>query len=705
MRKIKSFRLIGFIIALAIIFSSLSVFGSTVAFAAEDSTSYSGEEFVESKEFSNAANGETLQSAFSNKTVRECEYVYNLDDSADYIYVEFENGGYALFSRETMEMMEYSLQGTLPYSNSSTKDYYAGPSNYLQKIDSKFINALTNEQLDITADEALKFAQQVRTSIKSQSSYKSNVKIENNNIVDEVKSFLNSNINTVNDEDSKPKIDTDSLIYPTVGTGTLIPNYRYFIVEPTHGDNYTGETYGNGNSGTCGSVAAQILLGYNNYYNDRRIIEDRFLNGYNDSSNTVSIPERNPNHCTDPMSMTSWTTGTRSEDTGTNSFYSKVVTTIMKPNTSGASVKEVYNGIKSILNENLSSSDYSIDYELKGWFFGYSPVSSTPIKAEIDAGRPLIISLSSNLGATNHQVVGYGYQNYTYPDGSGTYEGYIVHFGWQGETCVWVNSSWCKGYISLEMNHEHSYYTVGTISGTSRTEYKCSTCGHRTDAAINMTAMDRYVERVATIPQNGYVYKDYYVKFATAGKKMFQTFGSKDAKLYLFDTKNNQLAYNDDAGYGFNSMFYYTVEANKPYILRVKFYSDSTTGDVKVGITPASVEYSTFEDIWTHESAGGVTFIFSSSLNTTRVITFTPTESGTYTFKTGYEDETRVDTYLYVVDPYTTNSCLYNDDGAGDLQALITMDLVAGRTYFMVVSTYNITSTTGRLSVSVNKTS
>lgn len=78
MRKIKSFRLIGFIIALAIIFSSLSVFGSTVAFAAEDSTSYSGEEFVESKEFSNAANGETLQSAFSNKTVRECEYVYRI---------------------------------------------------------------------------------------------------------------------------------------------------------------------------------------------------------------------------------------------------------------------------------------------------------------------------------------------------------------------------------------------------------------------------------------------------------------------------------------------------------------------------------------------------------------------------------------------------------------------------------------------------
>lgn len=705
MRKFKCLRLIGFIIAIVTIFSVLSIFGSTVAYAAEDTSINFEEKAVESKEASNDVNAETSGFAFSNKTVRECEYVYNLDDSADYIYVEFENGGYALFSRETMEMMEYSLQGTLPYSNSTTKDYYAGPSNYLKKIGSKFINALTNEQLSITIDEALKFAQQVRTYIKSQSSYLSNIKLENSNIIDEVKKFLKLNINTFNDGDGSPNIDTGSLIHPGVGTGTLIPNYRYFITMPTHGDNYAGGSYGNGNSGTCGPVAAQILLGYNNYYNDRRIIEDRFLNGYDDSTNTVNIPERNPNHCTDPMSMTSWTTGTRSEDTGTNSFYSKVVTTIMKPNTSGATVKEVYNGIKSILNENLSSSDYSINYELKGWFFGFSPVSSSPIKAEIDAGRPLIISLSSNLGAVDHQVVGYGYQNYTYSDGSGTYEGYIVHFGWQGETSVWINSSWCKGYISLAINHEHNYYTVGTISGTNRTEYKCSTCKHRTDAAINMTARDRYIERVAIIPQNGYPYKDYYVKFDTEGKKMFQTFGPKDAKLYLFDTNNNQLAYNDDAGYGLNSMFYYNVEANKPYILRVEFYSDLTVGDVKVGITPASVEYSNYEDITTNKSAGGITYFFSSSLNTTCVMTFTPTESGTYTFESGYVGKTLIDTYLYVIDPSTTNTCFYNDDGAGDLQALITMNLVAGKTYFMILSPYNITSTSGRVILTVCKIS
>lgn len=68
------------------------------------------------------------------------------------------------------------------------------------------------------------------------------------------------------------------------------------------------------------------------------------------------------------------------------------------------------------------------------------------------------------------------------------------------------------------------------------------------------------------------------------------------------------MAYNDDAGYGLNSMFYYNVEANKPYILRVEFYSDLTVGDVKVGITPASVEYSNYEDITTNKSAGGITY-------------------------------------------------------------------------------------------------
>lgn len=270
---------------------------------------------------------------------------------------------------------------------------------------------------------------------------------------------------------------------------------------------------------------------------------------------------------------------------------------------------------------------------------------------------------------------------------------------------MWVNSSWCKGYISLKMNHEHNYHTVGTISGSNRIEYKCDTCGHRTDSAINMTAMDRYIETVATLPQNGYSYKDYYIKFDIDGNKMFQTFGSKDAILYLYDTQYNLLVYNDEDGYRLNAMFNYTVEANKPYILRVRFYSNSIEGDVKVGITPASIEHPTYGDITTNKSAGVFCYYFISSLNSTYVMTFTPTVSGTYTFESGYVGATCIDTYLYLVDPHTTNMCLYNDDGAGNLQAIITTNLVEGRTYFIVLSSYHIASTATRLILTVSKVS
>lgn len=633
---------------------------------------------------------------FGDVNIKSSEYLYNLDDSADYIYVEFDDG-YAVFLKDTMELLEYSAQGKLNYPKIETTKYYAGPSFYMFKDNNYFVDVASQEYLYISKESAQTYANEVRKALLSNYEARdisNSVQFDYSILEKEAVSEVQSNIISSEEQyvGEKPKLDTSSLIRLT--DGTFIPNYRYFLLDPDHGNNTTG---------TCGAVAAQLLLSYHNYYSDRRIIANNYLNG------GTSNPEANPNLCNDPMRMTSATLGTRgynengSDDS--NSYFHYVVENIPK----SATTSQVKNGLKDILsdrNDEISGTiNYTVGSKTGGWFFGLLSVNSSGIISELDSGRPVILLMQESLGGSDHYVVAYGYNNYTYPNSSDTYLGYITHFGWgSGYLNIWVNSAWCYSYITLNIEHTHNYYTVGTISGTNRTEYKCSTCGHRTDAAINMTARDRYVERVATIPQNGYVYKDYYVIFATAGNKLFQTFGTKDAKLYLFDTKNKQLAYNDDAGRGLNSMFNYTVEANKPYILRVKFYSDSTTGDVKVGITPSSVVYSTYEDIWNSNSSN-VTFYFSTSLNATRVMTFTPTESGTYTFKTGYEDETRVDTYLYVVDPYTTNACLYNDDGAGDLQALITMDLVAGRTYFMVVSTYDITSTTGRLWLSVNKTS
>ena len=466
-----------------------------------------------------------VEPIFEERDVVKCEYLYNLDDSADYVYIEFEDEGYAVYAKDTMELLEYSLQGKSPYKSSNSKKYYAGPTNYLEKNMNQFIDINSGEKLNIKENDFKNISKKLREYINKINQTEYNIRVSDSfnkkNIVQD------SNLSIKSTDNKKD----DKLIAASTTSGYLIPNYMYFITRPTIGENYEGEVYGNGNTGTCGPVAAQLILGYHNYYSDRRIIEDRFLNGYDDKTGTVTVPSRNPNYCYDPMLMSSFTLGTRSEDTGENSFYNEIISMIMKPNTKGCSISELKNGIEKYLKKINLASEYSVNY--KDNTLSLTAISSSYIKSELDAGRPIIINLSEILGASFHYVVGYGYQNYTYPDSGDTYEGYVVHYGWPdaGQNCVWVNSAWCSGYVSLKINHTHNYIAFGTITGTDRTEYRCSSCGHRTDAAINMTARDRYVERVATIPQNGYTYKDFYVTFDTAGYKLFQTFGNKDVKL------------------------------------------------------------------------------------------------------------------------------------------------------------------------------
>lgn len=700
--KVDINKALSLVLVVFIVFSVLS-FSNVNAFASEEKKL---EDEIDKRDANSSEEikGEDINNIFGEKNIYTWKMLYSLDEGDDFVYVEFEKGGYAVFSSKTKEMMEYSLQGTLPYSDSSKKEYYAGPNNYFSKKDSTFFDLTSNEIVNITTAEASAFCQSIRSEIAKKEFVKSDESANEKSIFDEIKNILDgrSTFDSNTNLDSAPDLDTDNLITPTIGTGKLIANYQYFVINPIHGENVEGNIYGDGNSGTCASVATQLLLGYHNYFNYRELIDDRYLNGYSDITNTIFSPENNPNYCTDPMLMTRETTGTRSEPSGENSYYVKVIDALMEPNTSGVPFDEIDNGLESLLDEKLSQNEYIIDCDV---LYGYVPISSTPIKTEIDAGRPILISLGSNLGASfDHTVVGYGYQYYTYPNGEGTYDGYIVHFGWRTTPQVWINALWCKGYLSLQINHAHSYYLVGTITGTNRAEYKCSTCSHRTDAAINMSTNERYAERVATIPQNGYRYKDYYVTFTKEGYKLFQTFGSNDTVMYLYDDEYNLLKHNDDAGDGRNALFSYNVEASKVYILRVKFYSSTLNGEIKLGITPSvsASSTATYEDIWNYTGTNAP-YAFATSQYTTTVMTFTPTESGTYRFDLTYVGETQVDTYLYLIDPTSTSACLYNDDGGGNLQSRITASLTADRTYFLIASPYHLTNQRAFLYLSVEK--
>lgn len=78
---------------------------------------------------------------------------------------------------------------------------------------------------------------------------------------------------------------------------------------------------------------------------------------------------------------------------------------------------------------------------------------------------------------------------------------------------------------------------------------------------------------------------------------------------------------------------------------------------------------------------------------------FIPETSGTYSLTTN--SSSGVNTYLYFVNPETTAACLFDDDSAGNLQATLTTQLVAGKRYFIVVSAFNITTQSGKMGLNI----
>lgn len=158
----------------------------------------------------------------------------------------------------------------------------------------------------------------------------------------------------------------------------------------------------------------------------------------------------------------------------------------------GSSGADIVNGISNVLKLRISENEFEINHDRK--IIG--SIDSAAIKTEIDSGRPLIIGMEKSLGGEDHWVVGYGYQDYTYPAGhkneGETYSGYIVHFGWPDKTSIWVNESWCNEYISLDIKHEHDL-CVDTEKniGNDKREIRCDECGYRT------------VDELYTLNQNG----------------------------------------------------------------------------------------------------------------------------------------------------------------------------------------------------------
>lgn len=438
---------------------------------------------------------------FSDRQIESSGYLYNYDDSADYIYVEFSNNsGYAILADETLELLEYSFSGNLPYANiAESKYYYGGPNRYLIKNDGIFTDVVTNEAFSDSSIDRTTCAENIRESFSINKNDEKKLK-STAEIQSALKTISKTKLNTAS---TVPPIDENNLISPTDGA-TYINNAEYFLTKgayPRHGIN---------SKGSCVTVATQLLLSYNNYYNDRRIIAPEYLyGGWNASvDNDVLNPENynypyeSPNACAKPNTKTSFILG--STQAYHDYLYDNGVTDYVSYNGANNAAKN----LKPLLNQR------NIDYTLDGKHTnGSVAIGSTDIINELNQGRPLVLATTQFLNGTpyenqrefNHAVIAYGYQTLApYAGNSQSYLGYIVHMGYDNyatgnKVNVWTNSAWYFDYMTLKINHTHKY----SIILEDNNEARCEECGHRTSAFRTKDIGNNCVQITGNVLLNG----------------------------------------------------------------------------------------------------------------------------------------------------------------------------------------------------------
>lgn len=211
---------------------------------------------------------------------------------------------------------------------------------------------------------------------------------------------------------------------------------------------------------------------------------------------------------------------------------------------------------------------------------------------------------------------------------------------------------------------------------------------------VNIVASNRYTERMVNLQPGQYI--EYKVTFATGGTKLVQTFGNKDARIYIYNSSGTLLASDDDSGYNLNALISYYFIKDAEYIIKVQHYNSNVSGQIKLAITPAygarNAEVSTitqYEDIYTIEGYTGYNWGTYAQPNYTRVITFNVPTSGNYKF----EIESEFDTYIYVIDPRSSSAIVYNvnynDDSGEGMNPLLTTYLDENVPYLVIYSAYN----------------
>jgi hypothetical protein len=153
--------------------------------------------------------------------------------------------------------------------------------------------------------------------------------------------------------------------------------------------------------------------------------------------------------------------------------------------------------------------------------------------------------------------------------------------------------------------------------------------------------------------------------------------GDSDPAFYVYDQEGVLVDFDDDSGEDYNAYLEIVLEAGLLYKIEVYFYDDNCDCTLVAELAPDLPE--------PEQPDGDVIPGFGGHVwvsNETDFI-FTPERSGIWEFRTSYYDD--CDPYLILFE-YPDEYIISDDDGAGDLNALISIYLESGRTFVINAS-------------------
>ncbi len=250
-----------------------------------------------------------------------------------------------------------------------------------------------------------------------------------------------------------------------------------------------------------------------------------------------------------------------------------------------------------------------------------------------------------------------------------------------------------------------SYSTKSVLTGGYYTD-RCEKIYKPTQINKSWTIKktDRYNEDIISLSAGQFI--DYRTTFEAGEQKIIQTFGVADTCIFVYDTDGRLMSYDYNSGYGANAYIFLDINP-KTVIVRVRLENNRIGGTFKLAIVNVREDY----DIGCEY--GNLNYFYDGEQYSTykdcvNVYTFVATE---YRRNITLTVDADFDSYLYFIDPRSTDSissdynrpCVFNDDGAGNLQAkIVKKNLTVGVTYFVVVGPYNPSTQSGHFSLNIS---